>query len=199
MEDKAQIVFTEPKIVEFDYKGHTIKVKSYLSRSEQQRMIADYLTEYSSSSMENAEYFLLFSIIETCTNIELFHQEDGQDVASISIDDLFAHWELVEEITGRIRNYRSFYTLLEKIVKSVTDKENSLNNAIQTGYAKLMDLIETLTHTDISDEQMAKVKEMISELEKSPILNEATRIFNVGKPAKKTPAPRKMRKKKDVR
>lgn len=173
MDDKEKVALKQPKIEEIDYHGNTIKVKTYLSADEQNALINQYVEQYADSPNQ-AEYILLIAVIDTCTSIQLF--EDDATTA-LTIDDLLSHWDLIEEIKSKIKNYEDFYAKLQMIVNKITIEKNSLANTVQDGYTKLLDLInslpEILSNLKISDEDMARVKEIVE----SPVLNEATKIF----------------------
>jgi hypothetical protein len=176
MDDKVKLALKQPKIEEIEYQGNTIRVKPYLSKTEQDELIIEYLKQYSDGSPIDAEYFLLFAVLELCTNIQLFDDPE-QTTTSFGIDEMLSNWDLIEKIKFRIQNYDDFYARLQMIVNKVTIEKNSLSNIVQDGYTKILELInslpEILSNLKISDEDMARVKEIVE----SPVLNEASKIF----------------------
>ena len=181
LDKKIKIAFEDAKLVELE---SGIKVKPYLSRDDQEVLRTVYMSEYFSdndSHVLNAEYSLLSAMLELCTNIQLY--EDGQDgkvKAVIKIDDLFANYGLIKSIKASIQNHGEFRALLRQSVddeKERRKEQYAMGKVLSELSEKAVELLNSFLDFDTSDESMAKIRELVGQVEKSPIINEALKIF----------------------
>jgi hypothetical protein len=182
MEKKIELALKQPENVKFEYQGFLIEVKPYLSMTEQDELSKQYIEQYFDESPEQAEFILLFAILDLCTNIMIFKDEERK-VPAIMLDDLLSNWSLIQQIRTKILNYSDFYARLQANVRHLDLGKNSLKESILIGYAKISEILNDLPtylfNLKISDEDMARVKELsdspiVKELLKSPLLNEGT-------------------------
>lgn len=199
MEEKVKLVLLEPEIEQIRYQGNKIDVKPYLSKPEMDELQKQYIEKYFVDP-DDAEYFLLISLLDICTNIRLFDEGDN---AAISIDEILSHWDLIQQIRTKVLNYGDFYARLQSNVRHLDLGRNSLKDALLIGYAKLDDLInslpERLSALKITDEDVARVKEIVNSpilKEMSPLLNEGTEKNKLGYAKNPSPTPKKRTSKK---
>jgi hypothetical protein len=197
MEKKIELALKQPDNAKFEYQGFLIEVKPYLSMTEQDELSQEYIRQYFDESPEQAEYILLFSILELCTNIKLFKDAE-RTMPSLTIDDLLSNWKLIQQVRSNVLNYNDFYARLQANVRHLDLGKNSLKDAINIGYTHIMDILNDLptylANLKISDEDLARAKELaespiIKELIKSPLLNEATGKNKPGYPQETTEKP----------
>jgi hypothetical protein len=179
MEKKIELALKQPENVKFEYQGFIIEVKPYLSMTEQDELSKQYIEQYFDESPEQAEFILLFSVLELCTNIQLFKNAERTE-PSLTIDDLLSNWSLIQQIRTKILNYGDFYARLQANVRHIDLGKNSLKESILIGYAKISEILNDLptylANLKISDEDMARVKELMD----SPILKELRPLLNEG-------------------
>jgi hypothetical protein len=204
MEKKIELALKQPENVKFEYQGFLIEVKPYLSMTEQDELSKQYIEQYFDESPEQAEYILLFSVLELCTNIQLFKNAERTE-PSLTIDDLLSNWKLIQQIRSNVLNYSDFYARLQANVRHIDLGKNSLKESILIGYAKISEILNDLPtylfNLKISDEDMARVKELsdspiVKELLKSPLLNEGTGKDKLGytKETTESPSPTKQKR-----
>ena len=157
----------------------------YISDNNQRSLIGIYLQELFNTDNDtsnynyiNAENALILATLELCTNIKLV--EDSK--ALFSLNDVFYNIKSVNEIFSKIRNYEHFLDRLHETVKMVREErrlEKSLGSVVEGLYFKGMSLLDAFENLDAD-----KIKDMLSELEKSPILKDSIEIFKNQKSAK---------------
>ncbi len=210
MDEKIKIAFKSPEIKSISFGDQIIKVKTYISLAEQKELIQFYIQEYFEPSsfkftpydLLEAEYVWKVNLIDICSNIELFSEDQGKTTSSFTIDDIISHSDLWLAIVGSISNYNEVLAYRQEIVKIITDQmalDKSIGSAITNVYTKLMAFLNDFANLDFSDEQIGKLKSLLSDIEKSPILNEATKIFKSGKSDSNSPTPLKKPRKKRVK
>lgn len=170
LENKQEIAFKEPEIQEVVFGNIKIKVKPYLSLTDQMTLLSIYLEEYfgkEQTRILESEYKLVFGILDLCTNI---------DVEKISLNSLLANYKFWEDIKAKIKNYGEFRALLARTIEEVKENkriEKSLGNVIEG----LVDKISNLLNTDISPESIEKVQQLLKDVEESKIFSKATEIY----------------------
>jgi hypothetical protein len=207
MEKKIELALKQPENVKFEYQGFLIEVKPYLSMTEQDELSKQYIEQYFDESPEQAEFILLFSVLELCTNIQLFKNAERTE-PSLTIDDLLSNWSLIQQIRTRILNYSDFYAKLQANVRHIDLGKNSLRNTVELLVTRIASLLEDLPNIlaslKISDADMDRVKELsdspiVRELLKSPLLNEGTNNplggYTKNETEKPSPAPKKRTRK----
>jgi hypothetical protein len=192
MEESIKLKFEQPELEQIRYQGNRITLKKNYLSFEDQKVILEGYAEELKTSIQHAEVFLLTALLERCTNIELSSENDGVTTASLDINDLYSHFDLIEQIRTKILNYADLRHQLDLLVIC----ENSLKSTLELLVIRTNEFIaslpETLANLKISDEDMARMKEITE----SPILNEATKIFRLGYPqSDPSPTPEKTPKK----
>ena len=169
-ETKQKITFKSPEYQTLKFDIYTVSVKPFLSLVDQMAIMAVYLDEYFSggqSRVLEAEYKLVLSVIDLCTNV---------DISELRIDSLLGNYKLWEEIKSKIKNYGEFRALLAKTVEEIKQAkmlEKTLGSAIEG----LLEKLNSILTTDISPESIEKTKEMLKMIEESKILKTATEIY----------------------
>lgn len=168
LEKKVEIKFGLIQASEVIFKDQTIKVKPYLSLTDQAAVLAIYLEEYFSpdaSAIIKSELKLIMSILDYCTNI---------DVEKLSMNDIMANIKLWKEINSKIVNYGDFRALLARTIDEIKEKnriEKSLGNVIE----KILEFVNNLK--DVSPEMLAQAKDLLGEVEKSEVFKKAVNTF----------------------
>jgi hypothetical protein len=190
IEEKKKISFLKAGYTEIKYSDQKINVKQYLTDEDQQIMIGVYLNELFNEDAVDPQYNLLraenslfITLIERCTDIQLF--EDDNPL--LNINDLFANMHLVKEIRSTIENYKDFRERLDATVE--LQKENrrlkvALGSVIDKIYAKLSDLLVNLSEMDFSPEKIEDLRKVLGEIKESPVINNTIEMFE-GKSLKK--------------
>lgn len=194
--ERIELKLQHPAAETITYQGTPIIIKKrYLSTSEMEELEEQYTKIYFGndeegipSSPDHAEYFLLTAILDLCTNIKVV---DGNQPV-FTFDQMYSHFDLVQQIRTRILNYSDFYARLQSTIRHMDLEKNSLKSAIDYGYAKLQSLLEELPERlekiKLSEQDMENVKEV----SKSPILKEAVKIFK----SNQSPSPKRNKRSK---
>jgi hypothetical protein len=122
-------------------------------------------------------------ILDICTNIKLTEEVDGKDVPVIHIDRFFENYAIVKLIRNSISNYGDFRALLRQTVDFETEKRKedyALGKVLSELGDRATSALDAILSFDSSDESMAKIRELISSVETSPIMKEAIKIFKDG-------------------
>jgi len=167
---KQKLTFKEPEFQEVFYEKNKIKVKPFLSLSDQLTILTIYLEEYFSNDKEKvikSEYQLVFSILDLCTDI---------DIETLSIDGLLSNYGVWENIKKKIVNYSEFRALLARSVEEVKESKR-LEKTLGSALENLFESLSVLLKTDISPESVEKVQQLLKDVEESKILKKATEIY----------------------
>ena len=178
--EKVRKEFKEQDWIEIGDGG--VLVKPFIGNEDQMTLISIYLDEYFKNAGGDSKYDYLraenafiASVLEMNTNLEL---AQGKKVL-ISLDNIFEHWDFWEAVEGAIINYGDVRKKLYVTVEQRKEKirlEESLPSAIRSVVDTVKNFLEDLM-TDLSDEKMANIKELLAEVNASPILKEAIDIF----------------------
>jgi hypothetical protein len=152
----------------------TFKIRPYLTGGEQAEIINEYLNQYfyspnhfvedSEVDFIGAEFYLIMSVVDKVTNIEVL--KDG-----ISIEEIIASglWEIIKR---RITNYAEFRAMLDRVI---SDKKEQLALAKSVG-ATIDRVVEKVEETLLNLAQNVdpdKLKEVatgiLRDMEQSPI------------------------------
>ena len=157
-------------------------VKPFISGEDQMTLISIYLDEYfrdigdSKYDYIRAENAFIASVLEMNTNLLL---SEGDKIL-IPLDNIFEYWDFWEAVEGAIINYGDVRKKLYVTVEQRKEKirlEASLFSAIRSVVDTVKSFLEDIAETDFSNEKMANVKELLAEINSSPILKEAISVF----------------------
>lgn len=168
LENKQQVTFKAVGHVGVSFQDQTIKVKPYLSLTDQAAITAVYLENYFSddaSRVINSEFKLILAVLDFCTDI---------DIEKLSINDIMANFKLWKEINSKIVNYGEFRALLAKTIEEIKENkriEKSLGNVVE----KVIEFFNGLG--EISPEMLDKAKELLGDVEKSEVFKKAVNTF----------------------
>ena len=163
--------------------GDGVLVKPFISNEDQMTLISIYLDEYFKNAGGDSKYDYLraenafiASVLEMNTNLEL---AQGKKVL-ISLDNIFEHWDFWKTVENSILNYedlrRKLYVTVEQRKETIRI-EASFSSAIRSVVDTVKNFLEDLAETDFSDEKMAGIKELLAEVNASPVLQDAINIF----------------------
>lgn len=166
------------EFVTFSYKGNQITVKTMFSFKDMVFLISKYVEKYFDTTLGfkgsynymGAEYELNFNIIDMMTDIVIFDDKDQQ---LLSLDVLVAHPNLYNEVVVHIENYDVFIDFLLKVVSLITSKEEldkSIGGMLNSIFGKLSETLDNLKDFKITDEQLAKLKELVETASKSDLV-----------------------------
>lgn len=162
--------------------GDGVLVKPFISEEDQRVMISVYLDEYfrdigdSKYDYIRAENAFIVSVLEMNTNLEVI---DGEKIL-VPLDNIFEYWDFWEAVEGAIINYGDVRKKLYVTVEQRKEKirlESSLPAVIRSVVDTVKIFLEDLADTDFSDEKMANIKELLAEVNASPVLKDAIDIF----------------------
>lgn len=169
LENKQKIAFNDVEYVEVPFQNQIIKVKPYLSLTDQVVLTEVYLEEFFSnetSSVIASEHKLMLAVLDYCTDIEVDNK---------IVQNLLSNYKLWKDINSKIQNYSAFRALLSQTVEEVKERkrlEKSLGNLLE----KILGFFNNLT--DISPESLDKIKEILSEVENSTVFKNASKIYD---------------------
>lgn len=168
LENKKEVTFKAVGHAEVVFQEQTIKVKPYLSLTDQMAVLTAYLEEYFSpdaSAVIRSEFKLILAVLDYCTDI---------DVEKLSLNDIMANFKLWKEINSKIVNYGDFRSLAARTIDELKEQkrlEKSLGNVAE----KILEFINNLK--DISPEMLDKAKELLGDVEKSEVFKKAVNTF----------------------
>ena len=195
MDSKKKVVFPKPAYLQLemqDDKGKKteINVKRYLSSDEQLVLIESYIEElftkspnnYFSANLSTAENSLMAQVIEICTDIELVSEDSKSKKPKpmFTIDDVFANYYIWERIMASIDNYKEFRKRLDFVVEEYKEQRRlnfSAGKAIDAVYSKISGFVSKFLDTDFSPDKINGLKELLKEINDSPILKESLDAF----------------------
>lgn len=170
LENKQKIEFKEPEFQEVIYEKNKIKVKPFLSLTDQITLLTIYLDEYLSEEKERvlkSEYQLVFGVLDLCTNIS---------IEELSIDGLLSNYGVWENVKKKIVNYGEFRALLARTVEEIKETRR-LDKSLGSAIEGIVGNIQSILKTDISPESIEKVRHLLKDVEESKILKKATEIY----------------------
>lgn len=168
--DKKKMVFSAPQEEIVKFNNEEIVVKKYLSFEEQINLTTNYCIAYFFPSKDvtikgvsdwnyyGAEYTLRLNILNACTNIEVY---DNDNKVIDGVNNIF-YTPLWDMIVGRIVNYTNFRFSLNKIVDDIEKQisyKNSVGFNLNELMAKLASSIKELSNLDLSPENLERLKE----------------------------------------
>lgn len=194
--------FKVSEVETFVFNGQTIHVKPYLSLEEQQSIMVNYVEEYFSQTsfvqtpfnLIGAEYGMMLNIIDVCTSIPVIVSEEAKEGdeevkrPAFPLDKIFENFELWEQIISKIKNYKEFRKILDNVIKEIKDQKAqnlSVGYVIDNLYEKATSFFSTALTTKISDDEFNKVKLLMDEISKSPVLSGALKVLAPEADAKK--------------
>ncbi len=179
-ENKKVITFTTPGAVTVPFQGQAVQVTPYISIDYQMVLAQQYLDAYFGKSLIlqtekdyiMAEYSLMFGVLDLCTDVDLAAKDsDGNKL--FSMDVLLSNLDLWDAVRKAIRNYDDFYRKLCRVVNDVKEdklSEISAGNILSKLTANITDAIEKLLGTEITDENLGKIKSLLADINASPFL-----------------------------
>ena len=202
--DKKKISLESPKSVIFTYGEQTIKVKPFLSMEEQVEFTKYYIEQYfQMSSLLGtekdylmAEFTLMLNVVDKCTDIMVFENEQP----AMKMDDFISNSDFWSKLKANIINFNDFYERLCRIVSDI--KEENATKAslgyILDGLAdRIENAISSLMTFEPTEENMGKIKELVAQVNASPILKGVSEVLNVPEEVKKSKSvPKKSTKSK---
>ena len=168
---------SKPKAIVFQ--DQTILVKNYLSQAEMESLIESYLLELVKNSIFNpsrAEMYLMMGILDTCTNIEVSATElvDGKESLLVLPDSVFDNYELYTEVIKNVKNYDYFRKLLDFTVQEMIEQrrlDSSIGKVLSEFLSKINTTLDTIINGNISEENVTKIKELLSEVNSSRLVS----------------------------
>lgn len=164
--EKINLIKKELNFVEFEFGGQNIRVTPYISSKDQETLIKVYFTSYFVDGKEDrlsAERINRMAVLDLLTNISI--EVDGKELVDV-LDNIVASglWEKIEK---SIKNYRAYEHNLSIAIESKR-KENSDIGYIFKNFLdeKVSPLIDKFSEMDFSDEKLAEVKGLVSEIGK---------------------------------
>lgn len=162
--------------------GDGVLVKPFISEEDQKALTSIYLDEYfrdigdSKYDYIRAENAFIASVLEMNTNLLL---SEGDKIL-VPLDNVFEHWDFWEAVEHAIINYGDVRKKLYVTVEQRKEKiriEASLPSVIRSVVERVANFLEDLGDTDFSDSKMANIKELLAEVNASPVLKDAIDIF----------------------
>ena len=183
LDKKIKVAFGNVSPTEIEFKGQTVKVKPFLSIDDQEVLRSTYMMEYfqeSESHVLNAEYSLLAVMLELCTDIQLTEEREGKEHPLLHVDDLLTNYGFLKVLRNSILNYSDFRALLRQSLDDEKEKrkdEYSIGKVLSDISDKAINALNAILEFDASDEALDKLREATKDIEGSPILQEAIKIF----------------------
>lgn len=193
--EKKRISLKTPENVTLMHGEQVIKVKPFLSMEEQVELTRYYIEQYFQPSPQvgtekdylAAEFTLMLNVIDKCTDIMLFEN----DLPVMVAEDFLSNEDLWIEIKQKITNFWDFYTRLGRIISDIKE-ENQMKASL--GYVldgladRVEDAISSLMTFEPTEENMGKIKELVAQVNSSPILKGVSEVLNVSEEVKKPKA-----------
>src|SRR5689334_8915800 len=198
--DKVRFDFGKINTNIIRYAGQNVEVTPYFSYEEMKTLAHTYVMELISKSdtiggnIISAELSLMSNVLDLKTSIQIF---DG-DVPCFTIDQLLANMDLYNQVTESIVNYKMFRELLKKVVDEIKFNERinaSLGNSLLTITNKITSVLDEFASFEPTDENVARVKEMVEIVSNSPIADAIT-IFKNGESTSNQKSKKASRKQK---
>lgn len=168
LENKKEITFKPVSAADIIFQDQVIKVKPYLSLTDQIAILTTYLEEYFSSDVSavmKSEFKLIMAVLDYATNI---------NVEKLSLNDIMANFKLWKEINSKIVNYGEFRSLAARTIEEIKEQkrlEKSLGNVAE----KILEFVNNLK--EVSPEMLEKAKELLGDVEKSEVFKSAAKNF----------------------
>ena len=165
--DKINFVVNKKRFVSFDFKEQEIIVNSYLSEELKLDLANKYFAfMFNEENLINgyfqAEWSLILGIVEACTNIKVFHEDEDE---SFDLNNLIESG-LWHKISENIENYKEFRNQLKEI-QNLSNAQKRIGKKILEILSKVSDLIDQISSLDLSEDGIAKLIEGFnSEIEK---------------------------------
>ena len=190
--DKKKISLESPKNVNLTYGETVIKVKPFISMEEQVELIRNYIEQYfqvspllnTEKNYLMAEYGLMLAIVDMCTDIMLFEN----DKPILTIDEILAT-DLWDTIRNKIVNYYEFSEKLNRIVSDIkqeNESKMSLGYVLDGLAERVENAISSLMTFEPTEENMGKIKELVAQVNASPILKGVSEVLNIPEEVKKS-------------
>lgn len=177
--DKKAMKLNDSKPKAIVFQDQTILVKNYLSQAEMESLIESYLLELVKNSIFNpsrAEMYLMMGILDICTNIEVSATElvDGKESLLVLPDSVFDNYELYTEVIKNVKNYDYFRKLLDFTVQEMIEQrrlDSSIGKVLSEFLSKINTTLDTIINGNISEENVTKIKELLSEVNSSKLVS----------------------------
>lgn len=160
MLEKQKLILEDKKLVHLDFEKNDILVKPYLSITDKVLILKTYIDNFFKEdnlveSYLMAEYAIVLSVIDLCTNISI---EDA-DVNNFISSGLWA------KIHPLIENYAELEIDIFNVIKYMREDialEKSVGNVIDNTSAKIIELVNNLSKIDVSKEGLDKILNQIN-------------------------------------
>lgn len=157
--EKIKITIPESDFINKKYEGMSYMVAPYISLENKIAIVENYLDSLFSQnniaqSYFTAEYSLILSIVDLCTNISI----DDEDIINKLVST-----GLWDDISGCIVNFKSFREDLDKIIALKTN-EISLESNANALISKVYELVENISKVDFSENGMKSLAENFGKL-----------------------------------
>jgi hypothetical protein len=166
---KHEIVLESKKWIRTDFGNNEILINPYISLKNKMELFRIYLDSFFDKeiyiSYLEAEYSLIFAIVDLCTDINI----EGLKIDTVVNSGL---WAFVKK---NIENYDEFRFELHSVVQYMRENEiarKSVGGVIDNASIKILDFLEKISSLDISQDGVMKLIEKISEtgiVQPSPI------------------------------
>ena len=160
--EKIKITSTESIFIDRKLPDVSYKLKMYLALEDKLKIAETYLDSIFSKegvalAYLTAEYSLMLSVVDYCTNIDINDEDILNKLIFLGI------WD---DIRQNIKNYEEFRKELESIVAGKR-MEISLESNINALVMRAYDFIEGISQLDFSENGMKQLSENFGELSKN--------------------------------
>lgn len=182
------------------YGDFVVFVKPFLSQNEMEALIVSYIEDFvkgPSFTNHKAEMFLMMEIMSRCTNIDMLAQNEGGRLL-VGPDEMFENYDLYEQVTSKIKNYKYFRTLLDFSIGEIMEQrrlELSLGRVLENISEKIMGAISDVANGGLSEESVKSIQNLLNQVNSSPVVNELAPLMKEGSKVKKPSRPRKSKAK----
>jgi hypothetical protein len=144
--EKVNIELKELPIISKIHNGITINIYPYISIENKLEIIKTYLDALFSDGSVTAnyimaEYSLILSVVNLCTNINIDHHDIITKIVFTGL------WD---EIKSDIKNYNDFRKELDEIIK-IKRNDMSLSSNLNILILKISDFIDNISKLDLSE------------------------------------------------
>ncbi|MDD4877197.1 MAG: hypothetical protein PHQ86_08755 [Dehalococcoidales bacterium] len=160
--DKIKIELNELPLIAKIYNGMTLNIYPYISIENKLQIIETYLDALFaennvSQNYVTAEYSLMLSIVDLCTNIEI---GDADIIQKLIFTGLW------DEIRSSIKNYSEFRQELNDVVKMKYNEMSILSN-LNILISKISGVVDNISKLDLSENGIKQLTESYQELTKN--------------------------------
>jgi len=160
--DKIRIELNELPLIAKIYNGMTLNISPYISIENKLQIIETYLDAlFAGNNVSQnyiaAEYSLMLSVVDLCTNIEI---SDTDIIQKLIFTGLW------DEIRLSIKNYNEFRRELDDVVKMKYNEMSILSN-LNTLILKISGVVDNISKIDLSENGIKQLAESYQELTKN--------------------------------